>query len=101
VVAAIKHFLFMLKGRQFVLFNDHKLLVGDLDGARLANSDSCLSLPSLHPASGISPASRTWWLTLSLVLLRVHRHHPKSSSFLGSSSPPVAVLARQAVGQPG
>jgi hypothetical protein len=30
VVAAISHFWFMLKGRSFVVFTDHKLLVGTL-----------------------------------------------------------------------
>jgi hypothetical protein len=68
VVAAIKHFHYMLEGRSFVMFTNHKLLVGALVSVRihgrLGNSDTFHSSPSSPLALGTSPASQMWSPTL-------------------------------------
>jgi hypothetical protein len=66
VVAPIKHFRYMLEGRAFTVFTDHRPLVGAInrhsDPWSGGNSAIFLSSPSSHRPFGISPANPTWSL---------------------------------------
>jgi hypothetical protein len=94
VVAAIKHFRYMLEGMSFVVFTDHKPLVGALGRPTAATFFYHRVFPQ-HQAHR-QPIKRGG--QHSLTQLRFSRHHPHSSSFRGSLPPQVAVLARQAIG---
>jgi hypothetical protein len=62
VYASIQHFRYMLEGRRFVVFTDHKPLVGALDRVSEPKSDrQWRQLSSI--AEFTNPASPMWWRT--------------------------------------
>jgi hypothetical protein len=68
VVAAIKHFRYMLEGWPFTVFTDHKPLWGPSAYSQTpgqAGSSGICSSPNSHPPFVTSPANPMWWRTPS------------------------------------
>jgi hypothetical protein len=73
VVAAIKHFHYMLKGRSFIVFTDHKTLVGALS----RGSDPWTS-------------RQQYQLLFIAEVLTQHSPHRWAVQYIGTTSPSAA-----------
>jgi hypothetical protein len=63
--AGIRHFRYLLNGRPFAIFKDHKPWLGCLSRGQHAKPGSCPTWRSIPRTSAKSPGQPTWWLILS------------------------------------